>query len=530
MFPPCPHPPAHLLALLAAACGAAAPGPPRPNLLLVSVDCLRADHVGCYGYDRATTPHIDALAAAGVRFERCLSTSSWTLPAHLSMLTGLPVSAHGVDDDRHWGRTDDRGNPIPPPLRGTFVAETLSRAGYRTAGFHTWKYLEPQFGFGPGFGIWERLGHTFYSHPVVGPEWERLRAANDEAGMKALYEAHPDLFDAARPGAPETVDRAIGWLGSERGGAPFFLFVHLFDVHDPYHPPEPFRSRFDPDYEGPIDGHNVTSADSPVRGDMPARDLEHLIALYDGALAFVDQEIGRLLASLEALGLAEDTLVVVTADHGEEFFDHGHKTHRRQLYLESVAVPLVMRWPAGLPAGRTVEGNVGLVDLVPTLCSAAGIEPGAPTPGIDLLPLARGEEPNGARTYLSELVLFDGQGAPARHISLIRGDEQRLLTARGESGWIGERFDLAANPLGAGPGTPLEPDPAFEAELARLRRSLRELRDAQPGREPGDFAPLGERDRADLAAMGYGGAGEPVEGDGERPDRLSIDGGVWPDR
>ena len=160
----------------------------------------------------------------------------------MASLAGRAGAAPGVDDDRLYSRDAAQGEPIEVPLLGVFESEVLQSAGYATAGFFTWKYLENPFGFGPGFDVWERLGHTFYSHPEVGPRWERLQTAGDVEGMKALAAEHADLFDAARPSAPETVERALAWLGEREDAQdeqPFFLFVHLFDVHDPYHPPEP---------------------------------------------------------------------------------------------------------------------------------------------------------------------------------------------------------------------------------------------------------------------------------------------------
>jgi len=515
-----------LIALLAASCSNGDEDA-RPNVLLISIDTLRADHLHCYGYERATSPRIDELAREGVRFERALSTTSWTLPAHLSMLTGLPVSAHGVCDDRLWTRNDAQGAPIPPPLKGRFVSEDLADAGYHTAGFYTWKYLEPQFGFGPGFETWERLGHKFYSHPVVGPEFERLRAANDVDGMKALAAEHPELFDDTLPSSPEVIERASTWLEKQSADEPFFLFVHLFDVHDPYTPPAPFDTLFDPDYEGPIDGRRITTDDSPVRGDMPARDLEHLIARYDGGIAYVDSQVGKLLDRLDELGLAEDTLVVLTSDHGEEFFEHGHKTHRRQLHMESVHVPLVMRWPAELPAGSQVTGNAGLIDLAPTLLSACGIDSPVALGGEDLLPFARGAAANPKRTYTAELMLFDDASAPERHLGVGHGDEWTISRARGAEALDEVRLDLAADPLGRGQGTALTRDSSAEhkALVQRIRESFMSLRAAQPERR-GDLPQLSEHDRKQLAAMGYTGGGEFGEGD---ENRLCIDGCVWPD-
>lgn len=516
--------------LLLAACGHGGAEAP-PNILLISIDTLRADHLGCYGHERSTSPNLDELAREGVLFERALSSSSWTLPAHTTMLTGLATSAHGVCDDRLWTRTDRAGRPIPPPLHGRYVSELLERAGYHTAGFFTWKYLEAQFGFGPGFATWERVGHSLFSHPATGPEFARLQAAGDVEAMKALAAAHPELpTEDGVPTATLAVDRALAWLTAEsETEAPFFLFLHLFDVHDPYTPPPPYDALFDPDYDGPIDGRRVTTQDSAVRGDMAPRDLEHLIALYDGGVAWVDAELGRLLARLAQLGLAEHTLVIVTADHGEEFFEHGHKTHRRQLHMESIHVPLLMRWPGHLPRGERIAGTVGLVDIAPTICAAAGVAAAEPMMGIDLGPIARGEARNTDRTYLAEMLLFDGSAVPRRQLALARGEELTLLSAEGAGPWRAERFDLAQNPRGAGPGRVLPPQgedsKAVLEHLARIREATRHARDRNPDRGA-DLPQLSDHDRRQLAALGYATDGDFGEGDG---GRLCLDGCVWPD-
>ncbi|MFT5049429.1 MAG: arylsulfatase A-like enzyme [Chlamydiales bacterium] len=505
-----------------------------PNILLVSIDTLRADHLPIYGYERPTAPRLSRLAETGVVFENATAASSWTLPSHLSMLTGLSVSAHGICDDRLWTRQDSEGQPIPAPLRGTFVSERLRDAGYRCAGFYSWKYLDDQFGFGPGFETWERLGHTFYSHPVVAPEFERLRKAGDQDGMRALAKRYPELFDDSAPSSPEVIERTLDWLRQHETGAsdvPFFLFVHLFDVHDPYVPPEPFRDLFDPEYDGPITGRRITAPDSPMRGDMDARDLEHLIALYDGEIAWVDSEIGRLLDGLEQLDLDRSTLTVITSDHGEEFFEHGHKTHRRQVHRESVHVPMILNWPGVLPRSVRVPHPVGLIDIAPTLCSAAGLDSTTGMEGTDLLRLAMGEQPDGDLTRVSELLVFDPRTGPApeQHLGLAFGSEYalRVIEPDGQVQWTA--FDLAQEPLGRGPGRQLDAEGpevrGLEQRVERLRKHLTHLRVglAERGEE---LPPLTEDDLRQLAAMGYAGQDEAQTG-ASQGTHLCIDGCVW---
>lgn len=540
------------LALALAACGPGEEPAPRPrHIVLVSIDTLRADHLSCYGYGRATSPALDALAAEGVRFERCVASSSWTLPSHLTMLTGLPVAAHGIDHDGLWQRKDAEGAPVAPDLRGRFLAETLQAAGYRTEGYYTWKYLEPRFGFGAGFDRYERLGHTFLSDPVVGPRVLALEAVAKELGAerarleeqraaggvpeatltaelgeverrlaevaeqgKALRADHPELFGEVKV-ADQVVDRGIAAL--EEAQSSLFLFLHLFDAHDPYVSPEPFHSRFDPDYQGPIDGRRVTTGDSLVQPGMASRDLENLIARYDGGIAWVDSQLARLFARLEELGLARDTLVVVTSDHGEEFFEHGGKTHRGSVYPEVLCVPLLMRWPAGLPSGVVVEGTAGLVDLVPTITAAAGLEHGAPTGGRDLLALARaGAIPE--RPLTAEVVADAPGGGVLHRSSLVEGARQRVrdVSARQET-W-GE-LDLTAHaPV---PVLPTDEDQARAAFLRALQR-LVNLRSASPPRAL-DASPLTDLEQRELASMGYaGGAG----GSGPDGDRSTFEGGA----
>lgn len=531
--------------LLLPACGGSESEAPR-HVVLISIDTLRADHLSCYGYGRPTSPALDALAAEGARFERCVASSSWTLPSHLTMLTGLPIGAHGIDHDGLWQRTDADGQPIAPDLRGRFLAETLRAAGYRTEGYYTWKYLEPRFGFGDGFDHYERLGHTFLSDPEVGPrvlalegvarelgdartDLEERGSAGEDVGAelaevearladvatqgRALRAEHPHLFGDIKV-ADEVVDRGIAAL--ERAEAPLFLFLHLFDVHDPYVSPAPFGTRFDPRYEGPIDGRRVTASNSPVRPGMDPRDLENLVARYDGGIAWVDSQIGRLLERLDELGFAEDTLVVVTSDHGEEFFEHGGKTHRGSVYPEVLSVPLLVRWPARIAPGTVVSGTAGLVDIVPTVAAAAGVDHGAPTGGRDLLPLiAAGRVPERALT--AEVVAEAPGGGVLHRSSVVEGARQRVRDVAANAETWGELDLTADQPIPQRPTDPNDARAAFQRALQRLEN----LRSASPPRIL-DASPLTDLEQRELASMGYAGG----DGGGAGGDRSTFEGGV----
>jgi arylsulfatase A-like enzyme len=525
-----------LLGALACSCSSDSRGPARPpHVLLVSIDTLRADHLSCHGYSRPTSPRLDALAASGARFERTFASSSWTLPSHMTIFTGLPVSGHGICDDRLWTRSDEAGEALAVPLAGTFLPEVLGAAGYACGGFYTWKYLEPRFGFGAGFDVYERLGHTFYSWPPVAEKFEALRAAGDTEGLKALAAQYPDLFDATHQSSPETIERALEWIDStldENPDVPLFTFVHLFDVHDPYTPPAPYNTLFDPDYTGAINGKNVTSANSPVQRDMDPRDLEHLIALYDGGIAWVDSQVGRLLDELDERGILEDTLVMVTSDHGEEFFEHGGKTHRGALYVESVHVPWIVAWPGHIEAGLEIGGASGLVDLAPTIYGLLGLRAPAGSLGRDLGPVLRGEAQIAPAIVLSELLLFDGEGPPRRRVGLLSEEEHILLGARGDEPWQGARFALDSDPgeQSATVAFRLEEEVAAGVRdtLAKQRAALAESRALSATRPAGGWGPLSARELAELAAVGYAGPAPTQESGAPRGGwRACFDGCCW---
>ena len=276
------------------------------NLLLVTLDTTRADRLGSYGAAGAATPNLDRLAGRGLRFADAVSPVPMTLPAHASLMTGLDPPAHGV-----------RVNGEAPLAPGhETLAEALAGAGYRTGAFVSSFVLDPRFGLDQGFDTYDAA-------------LEATRAAALEPQVER--------------GAASVTAAALGWLAERREAeAPFFLWVHYFDPHDPYEPPEPFASRF---------------------RDRP----------YDGEIAYVDSELGRLLGAVPA-----DTLIVVAGDHGESLGEHGERYHSRTLYEGAVRVPLILALPAGAAGeGGVVDGFVvTLSDLHPTLLDLLGVSEG----------------------------------------------------------------------------------------------------------------------------------------------------------
>lgn len=331
--------------------------PDAPNILVIVVDTLRADHLSAYGYKRPTSPHLDALAAQGVLFEKAISTSSWTLPAHISLLTGrYPYEAKEAYDRLH---------PELPTLAEHFRAQ-----GYRTGAFSdNLFYFTRRQGFGRGFIRFEDffqswrdgLARTLFGRKFVKMVLPRL--------------GYQDLFWRKR--ATAITDHAARWILSHE--RPFFAILNYFDAHDPYLPPEPFRSKFSaPGYPG---GKLHAEKNRRVEQFTP-QELQGEVDAYDGAIAFVDENIGRLLQILEDGGRGQNTVVVVVSDHGEMFGEHQLLLHQNCLYRPVIHVPLVMRWPGKIPAGIRVSMPVSIASIPATLTELAGSGAGFPRPSL----------------------------------------------------------------------------------------------------------------------------------------------------
>jgi arylsulfatase A-like enzyme len=330
-------------------------------VVLISIDSLRADHLTCYGYARDTSPNLDQLAREGVLFQNHISSSSWTLPAHASLFTSLPDSLHGcVDTDRMLSSS------------ATTLAERFAAAGYETAGFFSGPFLHPVFGLGQGFERYEDCT-SYAAMTASGPPstWVNDGHLNEAA--------HRDIT------GPRVFEAVSRWFGA-RTRKPFFLFIHLWDVHFDYIPPPPFDTKYDADYHGKITGKGFLF-DPRIKLGMPARDLQHLIALYDGEIAWTDTFLGKLRDLLARDGRLEDTILAVTADHGTEFFEHGHKAHRQTLFDEVIRVPLVLRFPRRLPRSLAIAAQTRSIDVGPTLLDLAGLSPPTDVVGTTLLPL-----------------------------------------------------------------------------------------------------------------------------------------------
>ena len=309
--------------------------PSVTNVVLVTLDTLRADRLGCYGYAPARTPMLDAFAAGAMLFEHATTASNNTLPAHAAILCGCYPRRLGVPRN---------GFEVPPSQRS--LAVLLAEQGYRTAAFVSCSVLDATCGLRKGFAVYD-----------------------DEFDIEEV--------DQAQRRAPGTVRRALQWLAGT-GGKPFFLWVHLFDPHYPYTPPPPYDRYFYPDYSGPADGSIRFIAGIQGSHGFPKirtgpDDYRRLAALYDGEIAFLDSSLAPLFAYLDRSEVRERTAVAVVADHGESLTEHGYFfDHGLDVYQPSMRVPLLIR-PPGRARGRRIDAPARTIDIFPTLLRLAGL-------------------------------------------------------------------------------------------------------------------------------------------------------------
>lgn len=322
---------AGLIILTATGCS---PAPDeQPSIVLITLDTLRADHLGCYGYTRARTPNLDSFAGSALRFDNTFSTINTTLASHAAMMTGKHPQALGVPRNSF---------PLSPDI--PTIAELLGSNGYRTAAFVSCSALTSRMGLARGF---ETYDETF-----------DLSAADQEQRR-----------------AESTTAAALRWL-ERNSNRPFFLWVHYFDPHFPYEPPAPFDTMYDNGYQGPADGSMDYLEKLWQNRLSPARaDLQRLVDLYDGEIAYLDHCLGPLLDELGRPGLKERTLVAVTADHGEHLTERRLKFyHGNYVYQPSIRVPLLIRFPGVAARTGTVSETVQTIDLFHTLLGAAGVQ------------------------------------------------------------------------------------------------------------------------------------------------------------
>lgn len=438
-------------------CGAAIAGcqselpDPRPNLVIITFDTTRADHCSVNGYGRDTTPVMESLAREGIRFEIAYAPTSTTAPSHATLFTGLDPRRHGVIK-----------NGVPLPEERETLAEIFSEAGYQTAAFVSSFVLNKKFGLAQGFDIYD---------DAFTPAQAKIKRDN--------WEGHTvtEGFDRR---AEYTSDRAVEWLQEARDTKlPFFLFVHYFDPHAPYEPLAPFHEQFDP---------------------LLDRRLDKRIAAYDGEIAYTDAHLARLLDALEKAKIFDDTLVIVTADHGEGLGEHGHMEHGVNIYEETVRIPLVAAWPSKLPQGTTLTGPVTLADVAPTVLALFDLGSESESDRQNLARAWRGDE-----TFASDrpVHLFRRRYEPtvvvdtpvAGELHGIRVGHWKLIIGEAEDRF--ELYDLAQDPQELSNVADEFPEKA--AELAALIAAERE----KFGRIDSPLPEIDAEDAERLRALGY---------------------------
>jgi arylsulfatase A-like enzyme/Flp pilus assembly protein TadD len=419
-------------------------GRSHPNLLLITLDTLRADHVGVYGATQARTPRLDRLAGSGVRFEHADTAIPLTGPSHSTILTGQYPPVHGVRDNIVFALGEKQRT----------LAEMLKEKGYRTGAFVGAYPVAAAFGFRQGFDVFHE---DFKESPIPGAGAQRR--------------------------ANEVADDAIAWLNT-KGSGPFFAWLHFYDPHAPYDPPEPYKSAF------------------------PGRP-------YDGEIAFTDEQVGRVLDAVKAAGHSNDTVVALVADHGESLGEHGELTHAVLIYEATLHVPFILAGP-GVPSGLVEKSRVGTVDLVPTVLGLLGLERPADLAGRDLRPALRGERLAPEPLYSESLFgRLNCRWSSLRGIT--EGDYKLVMGSRSEI------FNLADDPgetrdLSASEG------PRLEKMQATLRTAMSKM---APGGDTARTAAIAPDQEAILRSLGYvsgsGGAGELDQRDLPDPrDRVHL--------
>jgi arylsulfatase A-like enzyme len=398
------------------------PSSSRPNILLITLDTTRADHLSCYGYFRKTTPNLDQLAAEGQRFENALAVSSWTLPTHASLFTGLfPIThgAHYSDKGRvtlseavEVGRKElydtFRANGLS--AESTTLAEMLKAEGYATGGIGAGPWMNPVFGLDQGFD---------YYDCDVNSTWGRRADEVTALGQHFIK-------------------------GLERG--PFFLFLNYFDPHGPYTPPKSCALQFK-------DEAFMARAKSD-----PSLKREYETCLYDGEIFFMDKQIGYMLDTLKERGLYDDTWIIVLGDHGELFGEHGLEKHGYSLYEGEVAMPLIIKWPEGWAPCRNTDARYQQVDIVPTIAERLGLES---PPAFEGEPLDRLTHPAVCELYRNQGNVTTKGERFDRSLTALYADQYKLILSTKEEDRDAGLFDLAA-------------DPAEEEDIAASRPQLAE--------------------------------------------------------
>jgi len=475
-----------------------AAGAKRPNVVLIVLDTVRADHLSVYGYSRPTTPGLERLASEGVVFEQALAPAPWTLPSHATLFTGLYPAQH------HAGR-------LHPRLDGhlTTLPEILREQGYQTVGFSNNTWVSRATNFDQGFDDFEDFRGI----------WRVWRSLSRLTAVQIYHWVKPTQLHGDYSGGAGVTNVAIRrWFNARRDqDRPFFLFINYLDAHFPYHAPDPYWRKFVEPARLELatellDTKAQDDADwtpPPIKWD--AKKWGALTDLYDGELFYLDAMLTELFDDLRARNLWDDTLVVVTSDHGEHLGEHGLFLHRFSVYEPTLHIPMIMRLPGRLPAGKRFDDWVGLPDVFPTILRLVGVPPPAELhaglPGKSLVgsPVS---VPSG-RTLLGDYEVPDNLLPRYRRRTKITDESyfHRGLRSLHEGNWKfiwgtdgrHELYDLAKDPLETNDLVTQLPEQAKAME-SRLQAMLDEMPQVGDAEETGE---LDAETRDQLRALGY---------------------------
>jgi len=325
----------------------------RPNILFVSVDSLRNDHLGCYGYQRNTSPNIDEFSKDSTIFEKTICQAPWTKPSIGSMLTSLYPSVHGADSQGEHGdnfsAAQSHNNVSVLNESATTLAEVLKNNGYATAGFTGGGYAHSFFGFSKGFDTY-----------------------NDNAG--GIKTVNYEIFD---------------WL-NRNNNKPFFIFTHFFDAHYPFKVIPKYSKMFG-SYKSSVNVDRQFEIDvNSGKRKLNDEDIKRLVSLYDGGIYYVDEHLGQLFNMLKRMGCYDNTIIILTSDHGEGFMEHDLIAHADIMYNEVMRIPLIIRCPES-GQGKVVQSQVRSIDIMPTILDMIGVESPPRIHGVSLRPMINEE-------------------------------------------------------------------------------------------------------------------------------------------
>jgi arylsulfatase A-like enzyme len=433
----------------------------RPDIVLVVLDSVRASNSSAYGYGRPTTPNLERLGSEGAVFMQATSVGCWTLPVHTSLFTGLSATRHQVTISSHALARD-----VPT------LAERLREAGYLTASFSNNAYISSATGLTRGFehvdDVWRvtnprgvavprlsrRIKDLERRGPLLRPVIGLLRRAKRARSMIKAWRSRRDS------GASYTNQRIGEWLQARTDDRPLFLFVNYMESHEPYLPPYPYNRSFVPRRYSPWRIMRTIGRREEILsqgGRDRAEDLEILESLYDGTLRYADEKVAELEELLRRRGRMDRTFLAVTSDHGDAFGEHGHLGHRLTLYEELLRVPLIVRYPPGVPAGTVIAEPVSLGDLYPTMLQVAAADDGkAETDFATLLRVVPGASVVAENTGPKSIDGLESQ-------SLRYGDLKLIWRSDGRH----ELYDLASDPA--------EGQDISSSDVEKLRSMLERL-------------------------------------------------------